>query len=78
MNVIPKLPVIQAMQATAWGRLYHDSIKTKETDIGQDDIAISQFKGQSNWIQFKKELKLKKISLVKSASGFPLDYIVDT
>ena len=40
MHVVPKLSVIQAMQATAWGRLYQDSIKTKETDIGQDDVKI--------------------------------------
>ena len=77
MHVVPKLSVIQAIQATAWGCLYQDFIKTKETDIGQDDVKIPQFKGHSNWIEFKQKLILK-ISLIKSAAGFTLDYIVDT
>ena len=77
MHVVPKLSIIQAAQATAWGRLYQDSIKTKETDIGQDDVKIPQFKGHNNWIEFKQKLVLK-ISLIKSVTGFTLDYIVDT
>ena len=77
MHVIPKLSVIQAMQASAWGRLYQDSIKKKETDMGQDDVKIPQFKGHSNWIEFKQKLNLKS-SLIKSITCFTLDYIVDT
>ena len=61
MHVVPKLSIIQAMQATVWGRLYQDSIKTKETDIGQDDVKIPQFKGHSNWIEFKQKLILKSL-----------------
>ena len=72
MHVIPKLSVIQAMQASAWGRLYQDSIKKNETDMGQDDVKIPQFKGHSNWIEFKQKLILK-ISLIKSVTGFTLD-----
>ena len=56
---------------------FKDFIKTMETDIGQDDVKIPQFKGHSNWIEFKQKLILK-ISLIKSATGFTLDYIVDT
>ena len=42
--------------------------------MGQDDVKIPQFKGHSNWIEFKQKLILK-ISLIKSVTGFTLDYI---
>ena len=45
--------------------------------MGQDDVKIPQFKGHNNWIEFKQKLILK-ISLIKSATSFTLDYIVDT
>ena len=56
MHVIPKLSTIQAIQATAWGRLYQDSIKKKKTDMSQDDVKIPQIKGYHNWIEFKQKL----------------------
>ena len=41
------------MQASAWGRLYQDSIKENETDMGQDDVKIQ--------IKFKQKLILKSL-----------------
>ena len=45
--------------------------------MNQDDIIIPQFKGHSNWIEFKNE-SILKISLIKSVTSSSLDYIVDT
>ena len=44
------------MQGTTWWHLYQDFIKTMETDIGQDDVKIPQFKELSNQIEFKQKL----------------------
>ena len=45
--------------------------------MSQDVVKILQFKGHSNWIEFKQKLILI-ISLIKSVTGFSLNYIVDT
>ena len=49
------------MQASAWGRLYQESIKKEVTDMGQDDVKIPQFKEHHNWIEFKQKLILKSL-----------------
>ena len=69
VHVISKLSNIVVIQVTGWGCLYQNSLKTENTDMGQDDVTISDFKGHSTWFEFKQKLLLN-ISLIKSVTGF--------
>ena len=76
LHQIPDIRLITQDIASDSYKIYED-LHNKENESEQDiDIQIPDLKGVNNWRSFRDSFEMK-LEIVKSKSGFPLNYVID-
>lgn len=74
---IPDIRLITQDTASASYKAYEDLHNSEKNESEQDiDVQIPDLKGASNWRSFRDAFEMK-LEIVKSNSGFPLNYVID-